>query len=168
MGEFNLYNPDGLIGYLNTIISEREGEILLGDFRHNEPRNTPLNHKLDDREIGQRGKFPIVQSAYSEFLEPLGIESENVIGYIHMESGFSEAYPDGGIYEKINFKLHSSLQLSDGQTIPRCNIKMAKKDGNIDFRSRARKDHKLIFRIRGPETDLTDVLPTEYFLAKND
>ncbi len=172
MDKLNLefINLDRLVKELNLRMPKSEGVIELVNFVHREPRKNPFLYRLDDRELEARGKYTVIQTVDSKGVRALfDLESEVKIGYVFVETGYTDASSDyGGRYETVRLRIKHPLELRGEVVIPNCSVKLLKEVDEVGEPYQERKDHVRVAGLVWIKKDLSKILPTEWFLYERD
>lgn len=161
---------EGLVTKLNSAIARSEGSIELGEFKHKEPKRNPFLYGIRGKELETLGKYPLIQTVEGRGLFGFwGLDSEINLGYIFLEAGYTGVKDHNhGRYETIRLRIKQPLELKNGDIIPNCSVKLIVEAedvwGEVD---KKRKDHIKCGKLVYLRDDLTNVLPTEWFLTKS-
>ena len=157
-----LIDLPGLVSRINSALAESEGPIIFGKFAHKEPRKNPFLYRARDRELDTRGKYPLDQCGILDF------KLKTNLGYVFVETGFTEASSDyGGRYETLRLRIKRPIELSNGNVLPNCSVKVLVEAGEIEKPFVDRKYHVRVAHLAWVKKDLSRILPTEWFLSRS-
>lgn len=157
--QLKLLDISGLVERLNSALAESEPRISRREFELKEPRKNPFLYRARDRELESRGKYQL------GILKPeLGVN----LGYVFVETGFTNVSDDcGGGYETLRFRTYVPIELRNGNIIPECSVKLLIETEEIGPLHKERKDHTRKAGLIWVRSDLSSVLPTEWFLGRS-
>jgi hypothetical protein len=139
----------------------------LGEFEPRVPKRNPFLYQFTDREIESRGKFPLRQTVYGrDILRFLELDSKINLGYIFLETGYTDASSNyGGRYETLRLRIKHPIPLKGRKVIPDCSVKFLQEteEGANPFQER--RNHLRCGGLFWVKTDLSKVLPSEWFLG---
>ena len=165
--KLQLFDLGGLVKRINSALADSEGFIELDEFV---PKKTlPLIDRLKDRKTEARGSYAVIQTVYGDGLinSLLASPSEINMGSVHVETGILA--PDscsGTAYEKMVLRINYPLKLKSGGHIPKCKVEFLRETEEWNSHLQRRTDYQR----RGflwVRTDLTNVLPPEWFIPEN-
>ena len=168
--EFRLLDIGGLVRKLNFMITESEGRITLGEFTPKNPRKDSFIYRLADRKTTSVGKYSLTQYSASRGLWSLAdVESPRSLGYIFVETGDADVSSDySGIYETLRLRIKHPLELKSDLVIPNSSVKLdLEADDGLGGIKQYRRDHLRKAGIAWVKSDLSTILPTEWFLGGN-
>jgi len=171
-------DPKRLIKRIGRVVTEQEDEIYLSQPQTRKPGGK-MKALLVGMKPEKRIRLPIermVQGA--SLMGALAATKKEVrIGYIETETGmFNPEESDPTPYELITLRLYGELEKINNTEIPECitTITLEMPEGYVTSSAVSRTDlirrrnwrESLRKGSRWKETDLTDVLPTEWFFKK--
>ena len=160
--KLELIDISGLVNKINSALAESEGPISFGKFAHKEPKKNPFLYRARDRELDTRGKYPLDQCGILDF------ELKTNLGYVFVETGFTEASSDyGGRYETLRLRIKRPIELSNGNVLPNCSVKVLIETGEFGKSFVDRKYHVRVAHLAWVEKDLSQILPIEWFLSRS-
>jgi hypothetical protein len=163
--DLHLFDLQNLVTTLNASLRDPNEVITLGKFESKTPKKNPFIYRFYDRELETVGKFPLRQNTCGSGLIGglLGLESEVSLGYIFVETGYAIASENGGRrYETLKLRTKRPIELKEGITIPKCNVKILREAEECTTTYQERRDHEKF----GPfwiSSRLRDVLPSDWF-----
>jgi hypothetical protein len=166
-----LFDIGGLASRLEKALAEPEDTIRATNFVEKTPKKSPFLHRTDEWEAYHTTKCKLVLTTRSRglgFLLGIGEDEQNLdLGYIFLEEGYIDAGTDyNGYYEAIKMRLKHPLKLEGGLVIPPCSIKISHEAHPTEASKPLRKDHVRKFGLYWQHTDLSRVLPTDWFFPK--
>ena len=166
VGELEFIDLKGFIKKLNSEIDDSEGQIELGNFIDKKPRKNPFLYRLMGREAECVGKSPLIQTVEGiGFSGLFDLESEINAGYVFVERGCTDTTSEyGGAYETMRLRIKQPLKLKNGGIIPNCSIKLLIEAEEWVDRYQERRDHIRRYDLYWERTNLSKILPTEWFL----
>ncbi len=157
-----IINLEGLVKKLNSAIPQLDERIELKQECLELPKN--------NRQLMTKGKYSLFQNfdaidnLFYIFLSP---DSEEKIGSISFARGFSEPESNySPIYEKIKLRIDQPIRLRKGEVLPACEVNLLVEEDEFVGLSKYREDYIPRSIIGRKRSDLSKILPTEWFLRK--
>ena len=160
--KLQFFNLSNLIEHLNSSLRNKENVIELQDF---EKRDRLFSYRLGNKRIDVRGLYPLTQRGDGRGIDGiLGYDSEVEIGRIFVEKGFVDLDEgeDCEVYEILELRLKSPLELTNKNIIPKCKIRLYRETCEWAEPFQERED-KLMYGIFPIGDDLSRFLPDAYF-----
>jgi hypothetical protein len=162
--ELKLIKLENLVRAINR--HSCSGDVIeLGEFEARVPRKDALAVLLEGKKREYVGKYPLLRTTYRRgTFSALGVEKQERIGYVFVESGTLDDESDyGGSYEAVRLRLKKPIELRHG-IIPNCSVKLVVESEDCTTETE-RADHTRLLGLFWVKKDLTRVLPTEWFLT---
>jgi hypothetical protein len=165
-----LIDIDGLVKKLNSVRVKSEGEIELTNLVERDVPNGFLFKKRNGQPTKKgRGylfqRIDVADTIYRQFFSgDYYIEKR---GCISFEKGLTEArsnYSD--VYESVILRINKSLKFLHGNILPICEIDFLIEKGDFCKPIIYREDYVKKFVFRWQKTNLSKILPTEWFLRQ--
>src|SRR3989344_7066259 len=120
------FNLEKFVGELNSKLIRGVEPIELGPFICKPPRRNPFIHRIASREIDFVGKYQLTQEVRGGIMGLDGLDTEDRIGYILVESGAVDADEshDGAAYETIKVAIKQPIELEDRRVIPTSKVRI--------------------------------------------
>jgi hypothetical protein len=149
MNTLKLFDLTKLLSSLNEQVSGGNFSLVPKIFE--ESKRNPFINKIDGSERQTVGKYHVINNGKK-------------VGYLFFEQGIVPDDSDTIAYEKVKLKL-LPIRLKDGREVPKSTIKIYVEDMyNVTVE---RKDHTRIGHLFWKQTDLSSILPNNYFLQES-
>lgn len=166
-----IIEPYKIIGKLNHILNEYEGYLSLG--RNTVPKVAgSFFDRIRGREVDIREQRPIIQTSEDPGLNPFNVMShmfgdydhQRTVGYLWFQEGnknLDDHYEPR--FANLEFRLWKPLK-TEKCLLPYLNIKIYLETEEWGETDPDRVDHIKIARLLWKRTDLSEDIPTEWFL----
>ncbi|MBU0906785.1 MAG: hypothetical protein KKD18_04105 [Nanoarchaeota archaeon] len=163
--ELAVLDVNGLISLINSNLANPNEDLARSSFEQRIPlRNLfPLSKRI----IHQAGKSYLIQNKAADrglFSGMAGIDRERGVGYVFFEQGvIDEAAEEDPIYEGLRLRIKHPIQLTRSRLIPNCSVTVFATSQELDEGPDYRVRYHVPLLLGWRRTDLSHVLPPEWF-----